>query len=260
DLGWHAFPEELGMRDLPLVILAQYPHLSDFMSKQNLRMAIYILKKNQSGSWGTSDAWSARIDGYSGFIRGQSDSYEPHNIALIRRMTQNINDTKGIFPLLSKALNLENINEKRRFASLFARELSANMNKDSERVFLLPRKTAKYLLEEVMMIKPELYRDDAIRAVAALLRHFVEGRNFGFVDRLRSAKKESHEFEEVIETMLRQARVASEKADFIPGPEKVTRVMEMAKEDFDGVRHALLILGLSRGFVKQDEPTKEVSS
>ena len=286
DLGWHGFPEELGMRDLPLVILAQYPHLSDFMSNQNLRMAIYILKKNQSGSWGTSDARSTRIESYAGFIRGLSDSYEPHNIALIRRMSWNINDTKGIFPLLSKALNIENKAERRRFASLFARELSANMDKDSEWVFLLPRKTAKYLLEEVMNMESEIYENAAVNEVANLLRYFVKKRNYQFVDDIRNAK-EPLKVKEVLAIAVRKAESLGElkekdgkkmyldsEGKYVPhvSDEAIKSLVKLMdpedegdnKRRFEEVKYALAILAFARhgrgDDTAQEEISKEVSS
>ena len=241
--------DKVGIRELPVLIFAQYPHLADFYLKGNFDMALYVLEKGQA--WNTRDAWSGDVEPYAKFVKGGKGAYNPFNVALIHRLTWNMDDAQRAFPYLSRALASQNLGERRYYAASFSREAVKALSKNTQKVQLLNKNVAEYLLKEVAMIKPELYRDEAVRAFAGLLRYFVNQRNFSFVDRLRSTKEGTHEFEEVIGTMMRQARVASEEGAFIPGPEKVARLMQLAKEDFEALKHALVILGLSWGGVKE---------
>jgi hypothetical protein len=107
------------------------------------------------------------------------------------------------------------------------------------------------------MIPRHIIEHDAIDRVADLLRYFVLHRNYGYVDAVRNARQDSHDFERTLTAMLRECRTRRDpetgrddcpRAHFVPLPDEghIRDVMRLAQEHFEEVKLALSLLGLSR--------------
>lgn len=107
------------------------------------------------------------------------------------------------------------------------------------------------------MIPSHIVEHDAIASLADLVRYFVMHRNYGYVDTIRNARRDSHDFERTLTAMLRECRTRRDpqtgrddcpRAHFVPLPDEghIRDVMRLAQEHFEEVKLALSLLGLSR--------------
>jgi CRISPR type I-A-associated protein Csa5 len=135
-------------------------------------------------------------------------------------------------------------------------------------VYWLYPETSKYLLKEVAMIKPEIIKNEAISSVAYTLRYFIRERKYHYADDIRNARKDSKDFEETIVKMLREAELrrvqeeekkkAGKEHKFvnIPNEKEIKELFQLANENFDEVKTALVILAFS--FPTKREEIQEI--
>ena len=122
------------------------------------------------------------------------------------------------------------------------------------------------------MIKPEIIKNEALRSLARTLRYFVRNKKYHYADSLRNARKESKDFDETIVKMLREAELrriqeeekknAGKKYKFvnIPSEEEIKEVFQLANENFDEVKTAIVLLGLSFPSKGEEKIEEEVSN
>ena len=97
------------------------------------------------------------------------------------------------------------------------------------------------------MLSPEIIENQAIGSLARTARYFVRVRNYGYIDNIRNARRDSRDFEEAIAKMLREAEVkrVQEEQIHLPTEDDVKKVFRLANEHFEDVKLSLAILSFS---------------
>jgi len=158
---------------------------------------------------------------------------------------------------LTRLLTEGDLHARRRLATSFARGYVTGANPENPR--LLYPVTVRHIGEEVLMIPGEIMRNDSIHSLASALRHFVQERNYGFVDNVRNARYDSHDLERTLTQMLRQMQVhraAEKRGAWLPDDAQVAEVVTLASESedqFEDVKLALTLLALSRWHGRDEE-------
>lgn len=205
DLAYGRILDSIPKRALPLILLSRFPHLAELLS--DFDMAFYLMEKGQA--WRTRDAASPLVEPALILIRGGKRIYNPHIastviriVDLYRRKGEEAAATKLITSLMGSIYSRE-ISEKRRNAYDFARNYIVTRNS------YLAYPVIKYLMEEAMNIKSEIYENRAVRSFARSIRGFItdeNSRDFWYVDTLKTAfDKGPEEAREVVEKIYNRA-------------------------------------------------------
>lgn len=242
----------------PLAILTRYPHLAQALARRSMRFHLALYSSGRTDRLNATALIAATP--LARFIDAS-----PFHAATVDPLIDRRRPGPAIEPLveLSRALGFDALPMRRRAAGLFARTYasdSPNMRSHdpgADRPRLMYRSTGRYLAEEVCMIPSSIIEDNAIATVADLVRYFVLHRNYGYVDAIRNARPDSHDFERTLTAMLRECRARRDPASgrddcprphFVPLPDEghIRAVMRLALEHFEEVKLALSLLGLSR--------------
>lgn len=123
------------------------------------------------------------------------------------------------------------------------------------------------------MISQDIIENPALQSLARTLRYFIRERKYGYADDIRNARKDSRDFEETIAKMLREGELrrvqqeqdkkAGKKIEnwiHLPKESEIQEVFQLANEDFEATKTALVILAFSFpvGVKEEVEPGKEV--
>jgi CRISPR type I-A-associated protein Csa5 len=235
---------------VPLAILTRYPHLAQVLARRSMRFHLALYSSGRTDRL-TATALVAATP-LARFIDAS-----PFHEATVELLIDRRRPGPAVEPLveLSRALLLEALLVRRRAVGLFARLYVSEEVGGQPR--LLYRVTGQYLTEEVCMIPSHIVEHDAIASVADLVRYFVMHRNYGYVDAIRNARRDSHDFERTLTAMLRECRTRRDpqtgrddcpRAHFVPLPDEghIRDVMRLAQKHFEEVKLALSLLGLSR--------------
>jgi len=235
--GW--LSDVLPLRVVPLAVAAKFPHVNEVA---RLCGGVFHLVMFDSGNRDRVEGTIIHaMDPLARFLR---DS--PHNCATVQLL---LRGAPKVAPLttLNEAIGLSGTEAARpqamKFARLFAQEAAP---KDATYPRLLYYQTARYLMEVMCMIDPRIIEHEAVNAVAGTLRYFVNARNYSYVDSLRNAREGTTEFEDTLAKMLREARVRGEEENvWIPADQHIKEVIELAGEDFEATKTALVLLSLT---------------
>ncbi len=229
-------------RVLPLILLSQIPSSADILNGFDLFIA--MLSRQQG--YHVDGLYQIPVDNYLNFLRTS-----PYNSATVETLL----NKEGYNSLeeLNKIIFYQNTNTLTQFARYYTQETSGDTY-----INLLYPETARYLLKEVAMIKPEIIENPALESLARTLRYFIRERKYSYADDLRNARRDSRDFEETIAKMLREAelrRVQQEQERksgkdienrvHIPNMEDIKTVFSLAERDFEGTKLALIILAFS---------------
>ncbi|MCD6472603.1 type I-A CRISPR-associated protein Csa5 [Candidatus Aerophobetes bacterium] len=224
------------LSDFTIGLLSKVPTLSEFIEEIPLSFHLSLVSKDNRGD--TIVEQSAFIDTfmYSKFINASS-----YNAEMIEKLLRGSPKIKSLDAINKVLLSKDRI-ELMKFARLFIQETSSD-----NFVNLLYPETSNYLLREVAMIRSEIIEDKAISSVAHTLRYFISKKKYHYADDIRNARKDSRDFEDTIAKMLREGRLRLEQEKYIhlPNESEIRKLFELANENFDEVKTALVILALS---------------
>jgi len=249
-----------------LGLLAKVPSLSDLVNNLQLDFHLPLLSKDNRGDTVVEQTEIVNTIPFAKFI-----SRSGYNSATVDRLIGTYNSPPKIRSLIeiTHIIKNPNILNLSKVARIYVQETSP---KNSDWVNLIYPVTAKYLLREVAMIKPEIIKNEALRSLARTLRYFVRNKKYHYADSLRNARKESKDFDETIVKMLREAELrriqeeekkkAGKKYKFvnIPSEEEIKEVFQLANENFDEVKTAIVLLGLSFPSKGEEKIEEEVSN
>jgi len=226
-----------------LGLLAKAPLLSDIVSELQLDFHLSLLSKDNKGDTVIEQTAIVNAIPFAKFI-----SYSAYNSATVDRLL-------GEKPKIPALIELTNTIERRdlynlyKFARLYVQETAT----------ILYQETARYLLMEVAMVKPEIIKNEAISSVARTLRYFIRNKKYHYADDIRNARKNSKDFEDTIIKMLREGRLRLEQKEpiHLPNEEEIKELFWLVNENFDEVKAALVILALSFP-TKKEEIEEEI--
>ncbi|HXH13097.1 MAG TPA: hypothetical protein VNP04_25410 [Alphaproteobacteria bacterium] len=234
----------------PLAILTRFPHLAQALARRSMRFHLALYSAGRTDRLNATALIAATP-------LAQFIDASPFHAATVDPLIDRRRPGPAVEPLveLSRALGLEALPMRRHAAALFARTYAGEEVAGQPR--LLYRVTGRYVAEEVCMIPSSIIEHDAIATVADLVRYFVLHRNYGYVDAIRNARRDSHDFERTLTAMLRECRTRRDpdtgrddcsRPHFVPLPDEghIRDVMRLALERFEEVKLALSLLGLSR--------------
>jgi len=236
--------------DLTIGLLAKVPTLAEFIEKIPLTFHLSLISKDNRGD--TVVEQTALIDT---FIHSKFINASSYNASTVEKLLGSRKVLPDISSLntLNKVLLHKNKVELMKYARLYVQETSTN-----NWVNLLYPETAKYLLKEVAMIKPEIINNEAISSVARTLRYFIRDKKYHYADDIRNARKDSKDFEDTIVKMLREGRLRleQEKHIHLPNEDEIKELFQLANENFDEMKTALVILAFS--FPTKREEIQEI--
>lgn len=238
------------LRTFTVGLLSKVPTISDIINDLQLHFHLTLLSKDNRGDTVVEQTAIINAIEYSKFISGS-----PFNSATVTKLL----GSAKIKPKISSLIEITNLLEYRetsnllKFARLYTQETSTN-----DFINLLYPQTAKYLLEEVAMISPDIIENPSVQAVARTLRYFIREQKYGYADDIRNARRESRDFEETITKMLREAELRRiqqdrEKASgkeiknwvYVPKTNEIQELFRLASQDFESTKLALVILAFS---------------
>jgi len=229
-----------------LGLLAKVPSLSDIVSDLQLNFHLALLSKDNKGDTVVEQTAMVNTLPFAKFI-----SYSPYNSATVEKILAGKPKISTLIELTS-IVERGNLSNLSRLSRLYVQETLTDSY-----VYLLYPETARYLLEEVAMIKPEIIKNEAISSVASTLRYFIRDKKYHYADDIRNARKDSKDFEGTIVKMLREAELrrvqeeekkkAGKEHKFIniPDEKEIKELFQLANEDFDAVKTTLVILAFS---------------
>ncbi len=245
------------LQTAPLAILSRFPHLAQALARTAMLFHLALF------SPGRTDRLNATAVVDASRLARFIDA-SPFHVATVEALVAR-RAIPAVEPLveLTRALTVDSLPGRRRAANLFARTYASDSpntrshDPGADRPRLVYRSTGRYLAEEVCMIPSSIIEDDAIATVADLVRYFVLHRNYGYVDAIRNARPDSHDFERTLTAMLRECRTRRDpdtgrddcpRPHFVPLPDEghIRAVLRLALEHFEEVKLALSLLGLSR--------------
>lgn len=228
-------------------LLAKVPSLSDIINDLQLDFHLALLSKDNRGDTVVEQTMLVNTMPFTKFI-----SFSAYNSASVDKLLSKEPKIPALMEITNTIKN-SNLSNLSKFARLYVQETST----DNRVNFLYPE-TTKYLLGEVGMIKPEIIKNKAINSLARTLRYFVRERKYHYADALRNARKESKDFEETMTKMLREGRLRLEQKEKIhlPNDEEVKEVFQLVEKDFEGVKTAIVLLGLSFSSLQREEEVK----
>ncbi len=239
---------------IPLAFLARFPHVADLMAEAEFALHCVIFDPSARDRICGTQYAGARP--FARFISASS-----FNVACMQRLL-GTNPKIETLVQAERMLTSAALHARRGHASSFARAYAKEVQTPDKKPILLYARTAEHILEEVCMIPKEIVHNPSVRSVASTIRYFVRNGNYGYVDSIRNARKETHRLEETLAAMLREAqtrsRAESEAMVWIPTEDEVSEVISLANEQFDEVKLALALLGLSR-FAGRAEPEAEAA-
>ncbi len=220
-------------------LLSKVPSLCDIIKDLHLLFHLSLLSKNNRGDTVIEQTAFVNTLKFAKFI-----SDNPFNAACIEKLLGNSKTQ----PKISSLLEITNILKSQqkfnilKFARLYAKETSTDNFSN-----LLYPETTKYLLKEVAMIKQNIIENPSLKSLARTLRYFIREKKYSYADNIRNAKKETKDFEETIVKMLREGRLRLEQKEMIhlPSDEEIKKVFELANEDFESTKLALVMLAFT---------------
>lgn len=254
---------------IPLIFLSKIPSSADILDGFDLFIA--VLSRQQG--YHVDGLFSLSIDQYLEFIR-----YSPFNVATIDNLLKTFGNSYyakeayDAFIELNKAVYNRDSSSVVKFARLYVQDTSP---KKGEWINLLYPETAKYLLKEVAMIKEDIIKNKAVRAIAKTLGYFVwnkDYQNYSFADGLRNAKTEK-DVRQIFEKLQREAKLRYDQEKnkqngnlpHLTHPEdieEINRLMQIDKEFFEQVITTLYLLAFSFESYKtiRIEPVEEMQN
>uniref|UniRef100_A0A7C3NAX1 Type I-A CRISPR-associated protein Csa5 n=1 Tax=candidate division WOR-3 bacterium TaxID=2052148 RepID=A0A7C3NAX1_UNCW3 len=227
---------------IPLVFLSKIPSSADILEGFDLFIA--VLSRQQG--YHVDGIFLIEIEHYLDYIRQTS-----FNIATIDRLL--INEAYKALNELNNSIYYRKADSLLKFARLYVQETSTNNWTN-----LLFLDTANYLLKEVGMLPSNIIENPSLQSLARTLRYFIRERKYGYADDIRNSRKGSRDFEETIAKMLREGelrRVQQEQERnagkevkswiYLPKEEEIKEVFQLANEDFESTKLALVILAFS---------------
>ena len=233
--------KDIPERVIPLVLLAKIPSATEVL--EGFDLFISVISRQQG--YHVDGLFLIPLENFLKYI-----AYSPYNVASIDIML-NRNSINSLLSLTDILLS-KNLAETLKFSRSYYRETSTD-----NFVNLLYPETAKYLLEEVAMIKPEIIENEAISSVAKTLRYFIRNKKYHYADDIRNARKDSKDLEETIVKMLREGRLRFEQKEpiHLPNEAEIKELFQLANKNFDEVKTALVILAFS--FPTKEEEIRE---
>jgi len=238
------------LRTFTLALLAKNPSISDIINGQEIYFHITSTSKDNRGDTVIEQIDSVNLYPLISFI-----SSSPFNSASILKLLGNSKTQPKVDSLIEIVEAIENkkINSLARFPRLYTLDTSTK-----KFINLLFPDTAKYLLKEVAMINQEIIENPAISSLAKTLRYFIREKKYGYADDIRNARPNTHDFEETLSKMLREAklRLVNQERDRkagksinnpveLPEENEIKEIFRLANKDFESTKLALVILAFS---------------
>jgi len=224
------------LSDFTIGLLSKVPTLAEFIEEIPLSFHLSLVSKDNRGD--TVIEQTAFIDT---FIYSEFINASPYNANTIEKLLVGLPKIPSL-DAISKVLLSKDKVDLTKFARLFTQETSPD-----NFVNLLYPETSNYLLREVAMIRSEIIKNEAIGSVARTLRYFIRDKKYHYADDIRNARKDSKDFEDTIVKMLREGRLRLEQKELIhlPSEDEIKELFQLANENFDEVKTALVILAFS---------------
>jgi len=134
-----------------LGLLAKVPSLSDVVSDLRLNFHLALLSKDNKGDTVVEQTTIVNTLPFTKFI-----SYSPYNSVMVEKLLEERPKISTLIEI-TNVIERKNLSNLSKFPRLYVQETSTD-----NFVNLLYPETAKYLLEEVAMIKPEIIENEAI--------------------------------------------------------------------------------------------------